>query len=488
MSAARLTVAGLLALAGVACTKYNPHYLGPDARMEVGTDGSGSEPSPEAGADARDAADAPAAVDAHDAGMEPMPDVPKRCSGPADCTSDPGGRACDTGSGKCVTCVGDGDCRTDGGTLVCDTGAHACVQCLLSTQCGGATPVCDTGAKTCVQCLMTSQCSGTTPICNTTAKLCHACKTDGDCVTAAGADPGLCAPDGHCVGTGEVIYAITPSSCGVLDATYGTLAKPYCTARDAVAAAAGPTAPKPFVVLRGNFGGFSVGATTGRVTVVGQGTVVLNPGSDPYAVESLGTSDVLVRHVSLMSGTSGGAHVSGASAKLALVDVQVTASALSGVVADTGAALTLDRCVIKGNGGLALPALTTTNASFHITNTVLASSSIGASLGVVPAGGEQLFKNNTIVGNGTAMRCFDVHSTTGLILQGNANAPDTTCVGAATCCTGDPLLTADYHLMPGSPCVDQLAFDPDVPDDLDGQARPLGTSMKSDCGADELGP
>jgi hypothetical protein len=475
-------LAALLALAGVACTERNPCFQNgcrSDGRID-----SSAEPE----SDARDAADV--AVDATDANDAPGPvdsaDVTKRCSGPADCTSDPDGRACDTVSGKCVTCVGDGDCRTDGGTFVCDTSAHACVECTTSTHCAGTRPICDTAARTCVQCLQTSHCSGTTPICDTTAKTCHACKTDGDCVSAAGADPGLCAPNGHCVGNSEVYYAIQPTSsaCGTAN---GTTTMPYCTAREAVTAAANTMTGRPFVVLRGALGGFSVGASNGRITVVGQGAVVLNPGGDPYGVDVTGTADVLIRHVSIGGGASGGAHVSGATATLSLVDDQISGSAGKGVFAENGAKLVMNRCVVVGTGQITTPPAlqTATGAGFHVTNSVFARAAIGADLGVA-AGGEQLFKNNTIVGNAVAMQCAGAISAGGLIFQGNTSVPGSGCTGT-TCCTGDPLLTADYHLMSGSPCIDQLTPDPDVPDDLDGQSRPLGASLKSDCGADEFG-
>jgi hypothetical protein len=46
----------------------------------------------------------------------------------------------------------------------------------------------------------------------------------------------------------------------------------------------------------------------------------------------------------------------------------------------------------------------------------------------------------------------------------------------------DPLLTADYHLRPGSPAID-AGMDAGVKTDIDGQPRPSGAAP--DIGADE---
>jgi hypothetical protein len=98
------------------------------------------------------------------------------CTAPAQCTSNPNGKAClgtnvcgctamnqatdcpaatpkCDGTGKCVECVMSGDC-TNG--KVCD-GNNTCVQCTSDTQCMGltSTPHCATVAPnigTCVQC------------------------------------------------------------------------------------------------------------------------------------------------------------------------------------------------------------------------------------------------------------------------------------------------------------------------------------------------
>jgi hypothetical protein len=103
---------------------------------------------------------------------------------------------------------------------------------------------------------------------------------------------------------------------------------------------------------------------------------------------------------------------------------------------------------------------------------------------MVPAGGAQVFKNNAIVGNATGIDCSGSFPS-GLILFQNTTDTGVSCT-PPVCCSGDPKLTADFHLMSGSPCIDQLTPDPQVPDDIDGQSRPQGASGKSDCGADEF--
>jgi hypothetical protein len=80
--------------------------------------------------------------------------------------------------------------------------------------------------------------------------------------------------------------------------------------------------------------------------------------------------------------------------------------------------------------------------------------------------------------------CGDAYPIGASILRGNVGGVEATanCVLTACCPGVDPLLTADYHLMSGSPCIAQVASSMLVADDLDGQARP---ATLSDCGADQ---
>ena len=104
----------------------------------------------------------------------------------------------------------------------------------------------------------------------------------------------------------------------------------------------------------------------------------------------------------------------------------------------------------------------------------------------MPAGKPSRFLNNTVVTNNpVGFSCASSSPVTGSIVFGNLSGDGAGCAITA-CCTGDPLLTADYHLMAGSPCIDKLDPAMSVPDDIGGQARPLGS--KSHCGASEFAP
>jgi hypothetical protein len=404
-----------------------------------------------------------------------------------------GGDGSGDGGARCDT---DPQCAGVAGKNHCDMAAHACVECLADNQCGGSLHGCDINSHVCVPCTTSAgQCSDVTPIC--AGAVCSACKTDGDCVSAYGANPGVCMADGHCASDADTIYAVAPAvgSCATAD---GTLAKPFCTAGAAVAAAS--AGPKAIVVLRGDFGNVSTSATAAPVTVVGQ-SATINPGGNIYGIDvttgtsTAATASLSVRDLTITGGTStsgaAAAHVSGGGASLALVNVAIQGNAGGGVVAENGSLIVMDRCVVKGNGGLSLPGLKTAVSAFHITNSVFANSSSGASLDVsVPTGGDSVFRNNDLLGNAFGLLCSGSFAS-GLILFNNTTDTGPNCT-PVSCCTGDPLLTADYHLMSGSPCLDRLSPDPLVPFDIDGQPRPqapAGTAApKSDCGADELVP
>jgi hypothetical protein len=450
----RATLCGLLAALGICgCTRKNPDYCGPSytedsctlgPRIDVMTGGGGAGGGGDAGAtDASDASDA-GPVDTYTG-----------CHSDDDCRMDPGGPACDLQKHVCVACTANKHCSPDAGKGVCDTTGEVCVACLADADCGGITPICHSDHT------------------------CQPCGADTECTATS-----ICLDDGSCPAIADVIYAAFPQS-GTCTSADGTPSKPYCSAQAALDAASAGS--KRIVVLKGNFGNISVTATPALIMVIGQGGAMVDPGANPYGIDVSGLSDLFVRDL-LITGAMGtsAVHVSGANATLSLRNVHMTGNTSAGVIAEGGALLTMNRCVVEGKGTSSPAALQTTASAFHITNSVFASSSVGAALDTVPAGREQLFKNNTIVGNALGMSCMGAFAT-GLLFDKNANIAFSPCAPPACCGAGlDPMLTPDYHLMSGSPCINQLQPDPDVPDDIDGQRRPYG--MRSDCGADEYYP
>jgi Right handed beta helix region len=409
-------------------------------------------------------------------------DVPPACTA-SSCTGHT--PICGSTSKACELCSSGTECAArDGGGSACNVDAGTCVECVAKSDCHTtAKPVCDTSVNACVGCLVSkTDCAGLTPICDTQA--CRACKIDADCVTALGSDPGICMPDGHCAAPSEVVYAVQPTSSSC-SAANGLLATPYCTAQAAVDKAS--TGAASIVVLRGSFGNISESATSGQVTVVGQNSATIDPIAGD-GIDISGTANLYVRNLTITGGTSTSgvaAHVGGANATLTLLNVRINGNAGAGVVAESGASIVMDRCVVTGSGGLAPADLKTTASPFKITNCVFASSSSGATLdSAVPTGKTGIFKNNTLVGNGTALQCSGSFAS-GLILYNNTNDVSPGCT-PSPCCTGNPMLTSDYHLMSGSLCIDVLTPDTDVLDDIDGQVRPY--NLKSDCGADEYEP
>jgi hypothetical protein len=409
-------------------------------------------------------------------------DMPPSCTS-SSCTGNK--PICGSTSKACEPCSSGTECAArDGGGSACNVDAGTCVECVAKSDCHTtAKPICDPSVNACVGCLVSkTDCSGLTPICD--AQTCRACKVDADCVTALGADPGVCMPDGHCAAPSEVVYAVQPTSSSC-SAANGLLATPYCTAQAAVDKAS--TGAASIVVLRGGFGNFSANATTAKVTVVGQNSASIDPLAGD-GIDVSGTANLLVRNIVITGGTSPSGvavHIGGSTAALTLVSVEINGNAGSGVVVEGGATIIMDRCIVMGAGGLAPADLKTTASSFKITNCVFVNSSSGATLdSAVPAGGMAIFKNNTLVGNAFGLSCSGTFPS-GLIFSSNTNDTSPGC-SPPTCCSGSLMLTADYHLMSGSPCIDKLDPDAQVLDDIDGQVRPY--NLKSDCGADEYQP
>jgi hypothetical protein len=219
-----------------------------------------------------------------------------------------------------------------------------------------------------------------------------------------------------------------------------------------------------------------IGAGFGpNILIVGKNGATVGAGSgDPAGVHVNVTSKVWVRDLAIGGGTTG-------------------------VVAEGGAELHLTRCVITHNdkGGIR-----TSNASFDITNSIIAANGAGSDvggvafggvrLGTVPTGGISNFANNTVVDNlqvgiSCAATSYDVSTS---IVHGNTGGDALNCTGASCCgaTNPDPMLDATYHLKSTSMCIDKItATTSTVTVDIDQQPRPTPpTTAKLDCGADEF--
>lgn len=493
----------LLALCGLAsCTKPTPGYCdmntmsspcGEGMRCDfdaftcvtigvdndAGTDGHADSLQGDAGDDHPVTTDG--ANDGRDAAGESPVDGPKSC---------PGG------------------CAADGGTPICDPSSGTCVGCLGDTQCPrGAAHICDTTAKRCVQCLQRSDCtSATAPICAN--QICRGCLTDAECL---GIGPEVCMVDtgGHCATDDETVYVKNDLltnivTCSNSRAEAGSSAVPYCESQLAINAALrdpsqpadagtpdGATAPlKTLVVMRGpdQLANWTLDGGARTLTVVGQSGAWISPGPHDG--------------IALTSGT------------LYLRNLRV-GTAMPGVgIRATGGELHADRLVVDANnrGGVFLD-----NVSFAINNSVIAgngqgfvggTSWSGIFIGTVPDGGPASLINDTIVGNVTGgVVCMDGPPPTppapptlsrtrlsGLVFWGNTPGSDLLGNCSPTsitmpCCGTDnlnqplnPMLTATWHLMSGSPCIGKLPRNQSTGYDLDGQPR---TGTMVDCGADE---
>jgi hypothetical protein len=234
-------------------------------------------------------------------------------------------------------------------------------------------------------------------------------------------------------------------------------------------------------VLRGStlLPGFSIGVSNlGPISVYGKGATVAGGAGDPAGLEVKNGATVTAR------------------------DLRFTNTVVNPAVnVFGGATLHMSRCWIVGNikGGLHVD-----GATIDITNTVIAGNMARVDPGcqgwagvcLNNVAGASRFVNNTVGSNtGTGVTCGGttaIGGTAPITLTGSIlydTLPFASC-GYAPCCDGvTPGLTSDYHLMPGSACIDKLENAMSVATDIDGQPRPYpAMTGKSDCGADEYWP
>jgi hypothetical protein len=491
-----LPAALLLALA---CTKPNPDYCDERVQCSGGrlcdlatrscarTDASPDGPAQDVGGDV-------APDTAGDAGLEVRPpDATGTCSTTADCTA-PGRPVCINGS--CERCTADNQCAHYPDRPVCQTTSGLCVGCVDSVKdcaaaarpicvanacaaCGddlacasrsAATPACDRSGGGCVECTEDRHCAiAGKPICDVQSRKCVRCTADAQCVKKLGMDPGVCMSheDGRCATAAETVFVQSIPQCatGVGMGMAGTAGMPYCSAQDGITAALAGS--RPLVVLRGPTDRWAY-SSAGKLTVVGQGGKVVGAGV--------------------------GVRVSGGELYLRGLTVSASGATGTGVVAENGAILRMNRCLVENNGA---GGISVNNAGFDIVNTIIANNDpgetapgTGITFGGVylsgAAGKPQRFLNNTVVNNrAIGLYCAAAYAVKGVLIKGNAVREVHQCTTAAGSNVTDPPgfdPMKPYHLTAASPCVDMGDAMESPPDDYDGEPR---SDARSDCGADE---
>jgi hypothetical protein len=332
----------------------------------------------------------------------------------------------------------------------------------------------------CVECTRSEHCSVDVlkPIC--VANRCAPCTSDDQCLNKMGfAAPGVCLlhQGGRCAADAETYYVENKAGCVTSGASGGTLATPFCHPQPAVDAAV-PQAVRRLVVLRGTAAFANV--SVNNANPQGAPLAIIARASTPPVGPIAGGPNVGLRVV------LGEVYVRG---------VTVKGSANVGVVVESGSTLRMTRSIVESNarGGIHV-----NGGGFDITNTVVAGNGPG-DIGGLPWGGVHIipppagrparFAHATVYRNsGGGLTCAGPVSAPGLLAYGTQSAPSdigSTCMVAACCGAGDPLLTTTYHLMPGSPCIDKAAA-MTVPDDIDGDSRSdPAAGAAGDCGADE---
>jgi hypothetical protein len=470
MRLGRITVLAVLAVGFAACTKDNSNYCGNAADagfncLAADAAAHAEHPAPDGrdGGDARsDAADASDASD----GKTPICMTDDNCAG-----ADAGTPACeikgDAGA-RCVECTKNAHCSGD--KPVCDTKTDTCVACTgeaanNALECKtGTSNVCNTATMSCVECVENKTCGSAKPVCDKGTNVCRTCRADSEC---AGIGPGICVDfDGHCASAGEIVTLQGGASCTAAG-------KLFCTGSDAVNAL---DADHAILLVQGPDPVSTIVPPAGappNVLIVGRGAATVAAGAGDIAgIRLSGAHKFWVRDLKVSGGTVG-------------------------VVADSGADLHVTRCVVamNGKGGIK-----TANASFDITNTVIAANNAGTDtggvvwggvrLGDIPTAGTSHFENNTVVDNlATGISCVNTYGIAGSIVHDNTSANIAGCATTTPCCGAtdpDPGLNASYHLMSGSPCIDKItATTMSLAVDIDGQSRPSPPGLL-DCGADEF--
>jgi len=335
---------------------------------------------------------------------------------------------CEAISGRCVECLGNGDCVRDATKSFCQAGT--CVGCAGAGALACATrdpakPVC-TASGTCAECATSDDCKAAAkPICDAT--VCVACTSDDQCQAKAGG-PGVCLfqLDGHCATDAESIYVGKIGAGACSDSGAGSAQMPYCTAQTAVGVA--KSAARPVVVVIGQVGGFTVGALSSPLTIVGRSAVITPADYDDGIIITSG--EIYLRALTVAGNPSG------------VTGVGVNAQAATGATV----ALNMDGCAIKDNpgGGVFLA-----GAAFDIRNSTVTGNGPGQTIGgtvwggirvdSLPASGQTNLGLVTIQNNlATGLTCSTAIQGQGVLASGNTPLDIATSCGVVSCATPAP--------------------------------------------------
>jgi hypothetical protein len=343
--------------------------------------------------------------------------------------------ACEADSGRCLECLGDVDCMRNASKSFCQAGT--CVGCAGAgaLACAGrnpASPVC-LPSGLCAECATIADCkSASKPSCDPTANVCVTCKRDDECLAGVGG-PGVCMfqQDGHCATDVETVYVGKNGAGTCSDSGTGSAQMPYCTAQTAIGVA--KSALKPVLVVMGQVSGFSIGALSAPLTIVGK-SAVISP-ADYADGLSITRGEIYLRGLTVAGNPSG------------VTGIGVNAQAATG----STVLLHMDGCTVKDNpgGGILLA-----GASFDIRNSKItrngpAQTAGGTSWGGIrveslPAGGQASLNLVTIQGNwAPGLSCSGAIQGQGVLATDNAQ-PDIvpSCGSVVSCATPSPICGA----------------------------------------------
>lgn len=388
------------------------------------------------------------------------------CTGPADCAT-PDQPVCDVGgAGTCVGCAVAADCTRFAATPQCDDGTGVCVACRTSADCGGASPVCGTD---------------------------HTCRS---CAAAAECAAGLCTQAGTCPPAEQVIYVDSTAAAGNVACTAGA---PCRTITAGVAAA---TAARRYLEIAPGMYAEQV-ILDGRAIEVSATGAELGSSSNPV-IEVRNGATLTASGLRIRGGVGRGLRCTDSTAVLRGVGIEDN----NGVgVEGSGCNLTLEQARVLGNraGGLYLSGGRIAIRNAFIGKNGSLSSVVGGAFILSPFDLALEFTTiaDNLVSSGAAgLFCQTATVVTvandivvgaaGNQVQADTCAPRYTlsnqALAGATNLVATPTFrnaaAGDYHLVAGSPGIDQADPAATFTIDIDGEARPAGAH--ADVGADEV--